>query len=89
MLWVDTFGNMITSIPGALLSVLAETADLIVETARGSLRAATGRTFGDVPAGRGVVLVGSDGMVEVALNRGNAAAQMAAEVGTMLRIRQG
>ena len=89
VLWVDTFGNMITSIPGSLLSALAGTADLIVETARGSLRAATGRTFGDVPAGRGVVLVGSDGMVEVALNRGNAAAEMAAEVGTMLRIRQG
>ena len=87
VLWVDTFGNMITSIPGALLSALPGTADLIVETASRSLRAATGRTFGDVPAGRGVVLVGSDGMVEVALNRGNAAAQIAAEVGTMLRIR--
>jgi S-adenosyl-L-methionine hydrolase (adenosine-forming) len=88
VLWVDTFGNMITSIPGALLSALPGTADLVVETAQGSLRAATGRTFGDVPAGRGVVFVGSDGMVEVALNRGNAAARIAAEVGTMLRIRQ-
>jgi S-adenosyl-L-methionine hydrolase (adenosine-forming) len=88
VLWVDTFGNLITSIPGALLSALPGTGGLIVEAARGSLRAAIGRTFGDVLAGRGVVLVGSDGMVEVALNRGNAAAQMAAEVGTMLRIRR-
>jgi S-adenosylmethionine hydrolase len=89
VLWVDTFGNMITSIPGTLLSALPEAADLIVETARGSLRAATGRTFGDVPAGRGVVIVGSDGMVEVAVNRGSAAAQMAAELGATLRIRRG
>ena len=89
VLWVDTFGNMITSIPGTLLSALPEAADLIVETARGSLRAATGRTFGDVPAGRGVVMVGSDGMVEVAVNRGSAAAQMAAELGATLRIRRG
>ena len=89
VLWVDTFGNMITSIPGTLLSALPEAADLIVETARGSLRAATGRTFGDVPPGRGVVIVGSDGMVEVAVNRGSAAAQMAAELGATLRIRRG
>ena len=89
VLWVDTFGNMITSIPGTLLSALPEAADLIVETARGSLRAATGRTFGDVPAGRGVVIVGSDGMVEVAVNQGRAAAQTAAELGAMLRIRRG
>jgi S-adenosylmethionine hydrolase len=84
---VDAFGNMITSIPGSLLAALAGTADLIVETASRSLRAATGRTFGDVPAGCGVVLVGSDGMVEVALNRGNAADRMAAGVGTMVMIR--
>ena len=87
VLWVDTFGNLITSIPGSLLGEFPPSTGVVVQTSAASLRATVARTFGDVEAGRAVVLVGSDGMVEVAVNRGRAAARLAAAVGMPLRIR--
>jgi S-adenosyl-L-methionine hydrolase (adenosine-forming) len=87
VLWIDAFGNMITSIPGSLLSALPVAAHVMVEAAGRTLLARAARTFGDAPPGRGVVLVGSDGLLEIAVNRGSAAARVAATVGTALRIR--
>jgi len=87
VLWVDRFGNLVTSIPGPLLSELSPRAGVVVEAASAALEAVPARAFGDVASGRALVFVGSDGMVEVAVNRGSAARVLAAAVGMALRIR--
>jgi S-adenosyl-L-methionine hydrolase (adenosine-forming) len=87
ILWIDRFGNLVTTIPGDLLEGMPRGSDVVVETSSAGLPAATARTFADVPPGQAAVLVGSDGVVEVAVNRGSAASRLAAVAGMGLRIR--
>jgi len=87
VLWIDRFGNLVTSIPGHMLAEVAPQTGLVIEAASARLEAAPARTFGDVASGQAAVLVGSDGMVEVAVNRGSAAHVLAATPGMALRIR--
>lgn len=86
VLWIDRFGNLVTSIPGDLLDGVPQRG-VVVETPSASLAAASARTFGDVAPGQAAVLRGSDGMVEVAVNRGSAASRLAAAIGMALRVR--
>lgn len=87
VLWIDRFGNLVTSIPGALLEGTPPGSRVRIETTSAGLPAATGRTFADVEPGQVVVLVGSDGMVEIAVNRGSAGARLAAVLGMAVRVR--
>ncbi len=87
ILWIDPFGNMITTIPGALLRDVPSAAELRVSAGGAELRAVVARTFGDVRPGAGVVYVGSDGVVEVAINCGSAASAVGAAPGTAVRLR--
>jgi S-adenosylmethionine hydrolase len=87
VLWIDRFGNLVTSIPGALLEGMPPGSRVSIETTSAGLAAATGRAFADVQPGQAVVLVGSDGMVEIAVNRGSAGARLAAAPGMAVRVR--
>lgn len=89
VLWVDPFGNLVTTIPGALLAGLPDGQPTVVEVGVGakSLPATIGHTFADVPPGCAVVLRGSNGLVEIALNRGRAADALAASPGNPVRLR--
>jgi S-adenosyl-L-methionine hydrolase (adenosine-forming) len=87
VLWIDPFGNIVTTIPGDALSRVPPGAPVSVEACRGTVRAASGRTFGDVPPDAAVVLIGSDGLVEVAVNRARAADLLRAAPGDEVRIR--
>jgi S-adenosyl-L-methionine hydrolase (adenosine-forming) len=87
VLWVDPFGNLVTTIPGNLLARLAEGRNAVVEVGAKGLCAGVGRTFGDAPPGGAVIVKGSDGLVEVALNRGRAADVLAAAPGDPVRVR--
>lgn len=87
ILWVDRFGNVITTIPGALLASLPAGATVRVDAGGTVLPAAVARTFGDVPSGRGLVFVGSDGAVEVAINGGNAGVALGAVPGAAVWLR--
>lgn len=87
VLSIDPFGNLVTTIPGALIQHLAGVGAVTVETESGTLRASVARTFGDVAHGDAVVFVGSDGVVEVAINGGSAAARTGASVGARVLIR--
>jgi len=89
VLWVDGFGNLVTSIPGSLLEALPAGGDVVVEAASAVLRAKVARTFGDVGVGDGAVIVGSDGVVEVVINQGSAAAHLGVAPGAGLRIGRG
>lgn len=68
---IDRFGNCITNIPGEWVARAPQATVTIGDT----LSAAVHRTYADVPMGAPVAYVGSGGLIEVAINRGNAAAQ--------------
>jgi S-adenosylmethionine hydrolase len=86
IIWVDAFGNLITTIPGPLLSRARAGGRVTVEAGGGALDAGVARTFAQVAPGRGLVFVGSDGLVEVAVNRGSAADALGAAAGGAVRL---
>jgi S-adenosylmethionine hydrolase len=78
----DHFGNLISNVPGALLpGGSAWRASIAGRTLLGA------RTYGDVPPGEVLALVGSHGFVEVAVNRGDARRALGAGVGDPVQIR--
>ncbi|HLW47497.1 MAG TPA: SAM-dependent chlorinase/fluorinase [bacterium] len=87
VLWIDPFGNILTTIPGQALAGLPAGREISVEVQKGGLRATAGRTFGDVAPGAAVVLTGSDGFVEIALNRARAASLLGAAPGDPVWLR--
>jgi len=87
VLWIDRFGNLVTSIPGALLETVPQGREVVIEATSATLSAVSAGTFADVAPGKMVVLVGSDGLVEVAQNGGSAAAAFSAAFGMPLRAR--
>lgn len=86
VLWIDRFGNLVTSIPGSLLEPIPRGSVLVVEAQSTALRAVSARTFGDVAPGVLAVVVGSDGLAEVAENGGSAAGRLSATPGMALRV---
>ncbi len=87
VLWIDRFGNLVTSIPGSLLATVPRGSGVVIEAASITLGAASAGTFADVAPGEMAVLEGSDGLVEVAQNGGSAAARLSAALGMALRVR--
>jgi len=87
VLYVDHFGNLITNVSEDDLMQLADGGhgmNVHVGPLRiGPLR----RTYADVAPGEIVAIVGSAGMLEVAINQGNAAAQLRATPGTIVIVR--
>lgn len=83
VLHVDRFGNLITNIPR---DWLAGAGDVWMGFARvGPLR----RTYGDVPDGEPLALVGSLGLLEVSVRNGSAAARLSAGRGAPVYIEPG
>jgi S-adenosylmethionine hydrolase len=76
---VDPFGNLITNIPGESLSLLKKPARFKVG---GHNLERLVRTYGEAEPGSLVALVSSSGMLEIAVNQGNAAEQLRVEVGS-------
>jgi S-adenosylmethionine hydrolase len=81
---VDHFGNLITNIPGDALAAWANGCPRITVGEHEIERRV--RTYADAEPGTLVVLVSSTGTLEVAVNQGNAAAQLHATVGTPVRV---
>jgi len=76
---VDTFGNLLTNLPAALLPRLVTAGRLVIgdhEITR------VVRTYGDALPGEVVALIGSQGVFEAAVVQGRADAALAARVGT-------
>jgi S-adenosylmethionine hydrolase len=81
---IDRFGNLISNVPGTVL------ADRGPWTASIGGRTLTGRrTYGDVPAGEALALVGSQGFVEIAVHRGDARKALDAGVRDRVEIHWG
>lgn len=87
VLYVDHFGNLISNISEqhlARLPVRGTAMSVYVGPLRvGPLR----HTYGDVNTGEITALIGSTGMLEVAINRGHAAEQLRAKAGTIVLVR--
>ncbi|MGC9523113.1 MAG: SAM hydrolase/SAM-dependent halogenase family protein [Anaerolineae bacterium] len=100
VLYIDHFGNAITSIgrlvwEGSLLHldpVFGEAEARIINADRVRVRAAgrdlgpVRRTYGQVPVGEALALVGSEGMLELAANQGRGADALSLDVGDPVEI---
>jgi S-adenosylmethionine hydrolase len=81
VLHIDRFGNLVTSVPAALLS----DENMLVEV-RGKRIAGLSRAYAD---GEGLLaLIGSHGYLEVAVRNGSAAQALGAQIGDSVVVRR-
>jgi S-adenosylmethionine hydrolase len=85
---IDRYGNAITNIPAARLTELGELAGLRVLFG-GRIVSSVKETFSSVREGEVVAYIGSADLLELAVNRGNFAAEYAAEPGAGVRVENG
>jgi S-adenosylmethionine hydrolase len=88
VLHVDRFGNIITNIQSGLLSSfnVVEGEVFQVKVAKDCARMTFSRTYGNVPVGTPVMVVGSGDFVEISVNRGDASDLFKAAVGSQIEI---
>lgn len=88
VIWVDTFGNLITDLRDVeLLDMLADAPGSRVEVACGASRiAGLVTTYGERPQGALVALFGSSGRLEIAEVAGHAAHRLAVGRGAEVRL---
>jgi len=87
---IDSFGNLITSLPAELFTSAAGVEVLVeVEGSEGRFRPVFGRTFSDVQPGALIAYIGSGGQLEIARRDGSAAARVGAARGTTVRVTMG
>ncbi len=79
---IDRFGNLVTDIPE---KALPRGKELTISVGKSRIRGLS-RTYGSKK--RTLALIGSDGMLEISINRGNAAEKLAVSVGTPVRVRE-
>ncbi len=83
VLYVDHYGNAITNLPNALTE--SASAHLALRVA-GRRAVPLGSFYQAVPAGQAVVVPGSSGYLEIAINGGSAARALGLEVGSPIRL---
>ena len=91
VIYIDTFGNLVTSIGGAewktfLDGVKGDLTEMVAEIDRVILPVVT--TFGDVPEEEACAYVGSTGRIEIAVNRGSAAERFYASIGSDMKLKR-
>jgi S-adenosyl-L-methionine hydrolase (adenosine-forming) len=85
---IDRFGNLITDIPGAMIESLAAAGPIRVEAAAVVLDRVV-RTYADVQRGSVCALVGSTGVLEIAVSGGSAADRLGLGRHASVRVRRG
>jgi len=83
VLHVDAFGNVITNIDGK--TQLAKKISL--QLPRSSIVVQTAQTYGQAKKGEPILLVGSHGFLEVAVNQGSAAEKLSLKVGDRIAVK--
>ncbi|MCD6529652.1 SAM-dependent chlorinase/fluorinase [Candidatus Bathyarchaeota archaeon] len=80
---IDGFGNAITNVTGETLEKLQASVGSIlslqIESKKFKIKLC--ETYGDVPKGEKLLLIGSDGFLEISVNQGNAAKSLNLKVG--------
>ena len=79
IIYCDRYGNAMTGLDAASLADAA-----VLAAGEATVRQA--RTFGDVPVGTGFWYANSLGLVEIAVNQGDAAARFGLDVGTPVAV---
>jgi S-adenosylmethionine hydrolase len=87
---IDHFGNLITNIAREHLAPFLESKDLTIRIG-GLVLNTLSTTYSDVPEGQPLALIGSSNVMEIAVNRGNAARDLGGEfrVGTAVVVHFG
>jgi S-adenosylmethionine hydrolase len=85
VVFVDTFGNLISNIPGQAIQPWRQRG-LRVEVGSSSVSRVVA-TYGEAPPGSVVALISSAGTLEIAVACGNAARLLSAEAGTAVRVK--
>ncbi len=85
VLTVDSFGNLITNIGHDLVDRLGSSAALRVRCAGHTIRGVV-RTYGDRDPGTLVALIGSSGLLEMAVVQGHAAQRLQVEAGAVVTV---
>lgn len=89
IIYIDSFGNVITNIAGELLHELVKPGmSVVVEVSRKSLSARCTHTYAEADPNELVVTVGSHGQVEIAMNLGSAAQRLRARTGETILIQR-
>lgn len=89
IVYIDSFGNVITNITGELLHELAKPGEtLIVEVSRKSVSARCVQTYGEAEPNDLIITVGSHGQIEIAANLSSAAQRLRARTGEAVLIRR-
>ncbi len=91
VIYVDTYGNLISSIGGSEWQTFfhgagGDLTEMVAEIDRVIVPVVT--TFGDVPEDDGCAYLGSAGRIEVAVNSGSAAARFEASIGSSVTLKR-
>lgn len=81
--FIDHFGNLLTNIPAEHWPAVVAAGGVVLGD---RLIDRPVRTYGDAPPGTAVTLVGSQGVLEIAVVEGSAARLLGGEIGTPVRI---
>ncbi len=77
---IDRYGNLITNIPESFIRKYDSTSAFKIYVGNTILKSISD-TFSEVPDGEAVALIGSSGMLEIAINKGNAEQMLGVEKG--------
>lgn len=83
VVYVDRFGNCITNIPSSLLTQLSDGNRFLLD---GEVELRFVTTYGEVAEGQPLLVVGSFELVEVAMNKGDAARALKLNVGDSITL---
>ena len=78
VLYVDRFGTLLTNIRREQLAAIADSSRIVDVEVDGTSVGPVRATFGDVPPGEPIAVVGSCGLLEIAVNQGSAAERFGA-----------
>jgi S-adenosylmethionine hydrolase len=84
---IDRFGNAVTNIPAALLAELGPAADLTIRVG-GQRLAGLRLTYAAVAPGEALTVIGSAGLLEIAVRNGDAARRFGIRVGDSVQCRR-
>jgi Uncharacterized conserved protein len=86
VVYIDRFGNVYTSAGEEVNEVASHGEVMCVETPRGVVKAKYVETYGRASPGEAVLLINSEGYLELAVSMGNAATTYGLKVGDELKI---
>lgn len=82
---IDRFGNLVTNISRSQLEETVESGDMKIYVGNTMLNKMV-TTFGDVEEGEPAAYIGSSGMLEIGINKGNASRMLSVDKGAQISI---